>query len=160
MKTTMKTDHEHSDLLGQPPPPPKYCYIEFPDTHMDRVPLIIDPVWFLYFTFLSSVYLPVLLEFDFQSTLSQIKNQTHDKVRSWSELLKHFEKKNENFKSPEFIIHPFGDIKNCPKNILTQFKKQLYRVASDGNGWIVHDGLSKMAGLLSDAMKLYKGGFS
>ena len=61
--------------------------------------------------------------------------------------------KMRDTKMPEFVIHPFGNIRGCPKNILNQFKKQIFRTASDGNGWIIHDGISDMAKLMADAVK-------
>ena len=90
--------------------------IVFKDTHLDEVPLIVNP------------------------------------VKGWDQLVDHMRDK----KLPEFVIHPFGNTSGCPKNILNQFKKQVFRTASDGNGWIIHDGLSIMATLISDSMKLYK----
>lgn len=90
--------------------------IVFNDTHLDEVPLIVNP------------------------------------VKGWDQLVDHMRDK----KLPEFVIHPFGNTTGCPKNILNQFKKQVFRTASDGNGWIIHDGLSNMASLISDSMKLYK----
>ena len=102
--------------------------LEFKDTHLDQVPLIINP------------------------------------VQGWDQLARDY-MNGQGQKLPEFVIYPFGNIRGCPKNILNQFKKQVYRTASEGNGWIVHNGLSDnaqdgqtktMAGLISEAVRLYK----
>ena len=104
--------------------------LEFKDTHLDQVPLIINP------------------------------------VKGWDQLIRDYiNESGQQAKLPEFAIYPFGNIRGCPKNILNQFKKQVYRTASEGNGWIVHNGLSDnsqdgqtktMAGLISESVRLYK----
>ena len=119
---------------------PRTVRIVFKDTHLDEIPLIINPtynwdlLWYFIDSLISHFSAPTVL-----TNLVPISKLVRDKMR--------------DTKMPEFVIHPFGNIRGCPKNILNQFKKQIFRTASDGNGWIIHDGISDMAKLMADAVK-------
>ena len=88
--------------------------IEFQDSHLQKIPLIIDKG-----------------ELD------------------WTELAAN----SINQKIPEFIISPFGECGNCPKNIRNLFRKQVFNGTGEGKGWIVHDGISTIAQIFSKAIK-------